>query len=204
MTDTMPQILESPPIPAEQVPPSPGEIRVTKTSPTAAELENYLAAWLRKAEEKGGALDTLALIGRVLAEPGEPYRLSNRTPPRRFRVGDVCLHYTAQTQVFTTDRAIDGEFEMISVTIGGEPPFECAGGAEWVVHALWGPKFSNSGPLGISSELKEKMAGNFYLPGEWEDTLLGHRKQAIRKLNEIQTKKDQIKRRELLERIGLA
>lgn len=199
MTDTMPQILESPPIPA-----SPADIQVTKASPTAAELEGYLAAWLTQAEQKK-AIDDLSLIGRTLAKPGEPYKYSKRTPPNRFRIDAVCLHYSPHSYISGVATTVHGNFERIVVTVGGEAPFELINGKQ-VVSIFRGRAFDQFGKTSqwMPAELKERMVGNFYLPGSWEETLLVYRKQAIHKLNEFQAKNDQFKRRDLLTKIGLA
>lgn len=182
----------------------PEDLIITATSPTADELQDYIDAWLSDAIA-ADKINRLCLIGRTLGIDGEKYKYSGRTPPKRYRVGDVCLHYSASVYITGTNRTIHGAFENIIVTVGGDAPFELIDGTR-KVDVFQGQVFNELGKPSktVPPELEAETRFNFYLPGDWEDVLLPEFKTATKKIAAIKADQNDIRRRELLERIGLS
>lgn len=181
-------------------PKSPENIAVQQDSPSLADLKDVLAHWLQEASEK---IAQLKLIGVELAVPGhKQYPYSLRTLPRRFKVGNLTLHYKefpTLEQKYITSTTVNGKFWRVIVTEGGTDGVELLDGFQYVNYTAGMPEFQIHEDL--LSRYQEDY--NLYIPGEWESALLNYHHKAIAKINARNKEKEMSERARLLEMMGL-
>jgi len=187
------------------VPESPQHIGdISEAYPTLDELKEMTAVWL-EAALAAGKIEKLFFIGRMLGELGATYPHSKRIPPRRVSVGEACLHYQIQRSMMSGQVAIHGNFEVITVTVGGEEPHELLGGrrAVCVLKGDAHDPFTKIKFTHAPQVVTDRIAKNYFIPGDWEGSLLELYGKA-KKVNEsLVAKKYNNQRNDLLQRIGV-
>ncbi|MDH5505765.1 MAG: hypothetical protein OEZ02_00910 [Anaerolineae bacterium] len=152
-------------------------IVVTADSPTLSELRQIKDVWLQAAKESGD-LEACLKVGRELGVRGERYPSSSRTPPMRWRKGEVTVHYTHTSTVETSallNVAVHVNWGHVVVTLGGREGFELLDGRRVCYYTFFEDlseraRQTNHGHVsrGVMNAVEAERAKQFFfVPGEW-------------------------------------
>lgn len=190
------------------IPASPAEIKLTKTAPTAEELQAYLDAWLKDAADSS-KIANLQKIALALGGPWKYhpcYKGGNRDKVKRYRKGEYTLFNIPYSGTSDANQYYEADMYCLMVLRGGNEGDEFAGDSTIVVKYLDGVVFadvwSRKGPY-VPKFLVERQKNNIYLPGEWEQLFFDDLEQAEIKLAADARNIDNRARDKLLEKIGL-
>ena len=179
-----------------QMPAFPTEINLTKTSPTSEELKEYIAHWLKEANEgEPSNADKLLLIARESER--KPIDIPHWERQYSYsRFGDIELIYRKHV---ADNYSLDfSYYESVAVTIGGSPGKGLIEGQK-VAHIHIGfTKYLN-----WQNETIDECENDFWIPGDWEKKILPIWKEITSGANKERKRGAVAERLALLDKIGL-